>query len=172
MEEIWKSIKDSSNFYFVSSLGRVKSCGIDRRGHKKKERILKLKDDGHGYSHVGLLIYGKFKSFKVHVLVADAFIGERPKGYQIDHINGNRKDNRVSNLRIVTRYDNYKNPSTYDKHPFKERPVAQYSLQGELIREFKSLHEAARLIGGSPSNICLACKGIYKKSKGYKWKFI
>ena len=44
--------------------------------------------------------------YKVHDLIARAFLGNRPKGYDVDHINGNRSDNRPSNLRYVTRSQN------------------------------------------------------------------
>lgn len=169
MEEIWKNIVDCSERYKVSNIGRIMSEGIDARGHNRKMKILKPKNDGWGYLHVGLRINGKTVNKKIHVLVADAFIGERANGMQIDHINGDKSDNRVDNLRIVTRYENYKNEVTYKNHPYKERPVIKMSLDGCVISEYKSIHEAAKLNHCSTAGIGAACRGIYKKSGGFKW---
>jgi hypothetical protein len=56
--------------------------------------------DGYMQKNVNL------KKFKVHDLIAGAFLGEKPENYDVDHINGNRADNRPSNLRYVTRSEN------------------------------------------------------------------
>ena len=54
-------------------------------------------------------------TYCVHRLIAEAFIGPIPDGYEIDHINRNRADNRISNLRIVTRSENNRNTAQNDR---------------------------------------------------------
>lgn len=171
MEEIWKDIEGSDGRYKISNIGRVMSKGVDARGHNRKEKILKPKNDGWGYLHVGIRMNGKTVNRKIHVLVADAFIGKRLKGMQIDHINGNKKDNCVNNLRIVTRYENYKNEVTYKRHPCKERGVIKMDLSGNILCEYGSINEAARLNNSSTGNIWATCNGMYKTYHGFKWAF-
>lgn len=171
MKEVWKEIEYSNGRYKISNMGRVMSEGLDARGHNRKGKILKPKDDGWGYLHVGIRIKGKTVNRKIHVLVADAFIGKRLNDMQIDHINGNKKDNCVSNLRIVTRYENYKNEITYKRHPHKERAVIKMDLLGNVLCQYNSINEAARLNNGSAGNIWATCNGMYKTYHGFKWVF-
>lgn len=171
MKEIWKNIADCNGRYKVSNLGRVMSEGTDSRGHNRRIKILKPKNDGWGYLHVGLRVNGKTINKKIHVLVAESFIGKRTDEMQIDHIDGNKFNNSVENLRIVTRYENYKNPITYKKHPYKEKPVIKMDLEGYVISEYKSINEAAKSNHCSASNIISVCKGIYRTSGGFKWAY-
>lgn len=105
----WKTIEEYPN-YMVSDMGEVKSLKFG------KERILKGIKDKDGYLCVGLSKEGKVKRFKVHRLVAQAFIPNSYNKPQIDHINTDRTDNRVENLRWVNTKENYNNPLTKIKH--------------------------------------------------------
>ena len=113
-EENWKPIKDFEGYYEISSFGRVKSLnrvietsnGINK---KIKERILKSSKNSNGYLIVKLKKNNKPKIFKVHRLVAEAFIPNPEGKPYIDHINTIRTDNRVSNLRWVTQKENCNN---------------------------------------------------------------
>ena len=111
-EEIWKSIKSYEGLYEISSLGRVKSLNYRGTG---KEKVLKNIEDRKGYLMVCLTKNGKQKHFKVHRLVAEAFI-PNPEGKPcIDHINTIKNDNRVENLRWVTHEENSNNSLTKKK---------------------------------------------------------
>lgn len=101
-EEIWKDVPNYEGLYQVSNLGKVKSF------KRKKVKILKSSIDFKGYHVSRLMKLNKAKDFKVHQLVAMAFLGHIPCGYKsvIDHINNNSLDNRVENLKIVTAREN------------------------------------------------------------------
>ena len=111
-EEIWKPIKEFEGYYEVSNMGRVRSLNYKRTGKKK---ILKNIEDYKGYLEVGLTKNGKRKQFKVHRLVAKAFIPNPENKPCIDHINTIKSDNRVENLRWVTYKENSNNEKTLEK---------------------------------------------------------
>ena len=103
-EEIWKEVSGYEGIYEVSSLGRVKS--LKRKG--AKGGILTESKRQDNYYGVGLTRNRKLKTYTIHSLVAIAFLGHKPSGWQIcvDHIDGNRLNNHVDNLQIVTHREN------------------------------------------------------------------
>lgn len=114
MEEVWKEIEGYEGIYKVSNLGRVKSLErfINDKGglHKIKPKFLTLSKRKDGYVAVRLSKNGVYKSVKVHRLVASAFIPNPDNKPQIDHIDTNRENNCVENLRWVTPSENCRNP--------------------------------------------------------------
>lgn len=110
-KEIWKDVPDYEGYYQVSNLGRVKS--LERKVKAKGERlvsekILKPYYTGGGYDAVALNKNGIKKTSKIHKLVAIAFLGHKPSGYNeiVDHIDNNRLNNCVSNLQLTTQRHN------------------------------------------------------------------
>lgn len=109
LAERWSPIGDT--LYQISTLGRVKGF----RG-----RLLRVKDNGNGYKSVCLCIGGKHHYRYVHRLVCEAFIGPAPhEDWHADHINGDRGDNRIDNLRWLSPQANRKlrNIRCGDTHP-------------------------------------------------------
>jgi hypothetical protein len=102
-KENWKDIPNFKGVYKISSFGRVKSFKLN------KERILKPGICSSGYCIVVLSLDLKRKSFRIHQLVAMAFLNHTPDGTNklvIDHINNLKSDNKLSNLQIISNRDN------------------------------------------------------------------
>lgn len=111
MQEIWKDVIGFENYYEVSNLGKVRSKPrlIKHRNgnlYIKKPTILKPSIDD-GYLKSCFCVNKKLKSFAFHRVVAEAFL-DKKDGLEVNHINGNKSDNRVENLEYVTRSQNLK----------------------------------------------------------------
>jgi hypothetical protein len=121
--EIWKDIKGYEGHYQVSNLGRVKSLSriVNRGGIRGNmaldEKILKQYNHYKGYKTIQFKVDGKIKTYKVHQLVAMAFLGHTPSGmsFIIDHFDNDKSNNNVSNLRIVTNRENTSKGKLLDK---------------------------------------------------------
>lgn len=113
MEEVWKDIKGYEGKYKISNLGRILMSGIHSNGRKYGEKIKKTRVDKNGYEYANLTDWeGNVKTRKIHQLVACAFIPNTENKPCIDHIDCNRTNNNVSNLRWVTHKENANNPLT------------------------------------------------------------
>ena len=112
MNEVWKCILGYEGIYMISNLGSVKSLQrlVPSKNSKRlvKEKILKQCIDSVGYLHVGLNKENKHKTFKIHKLVAIAFLNHSPCGYKIvvDHIDDNKLNNNANNLQLVSQREN------------------------------------------------------------------
>lgn len=176
-DEIWKEIKGTDGWYLISNQKRVWSW---RSGKMLKPAIGK---NGYYYVKVG-------ETSKLHhKLLAEAFI-PNPHGYtEIDHIDTNPLNNDLSNLRWVKSHkENMNNPLTLEH--FKEsnkgkgsfspdvlekqrKPVLQYTLDGEFIKEYPSVRIAADETGANKASIAACCRGYRgtKSAGGFMWKF-
>jgi hypothetical protein len=99
MDEIWKDIVGFEGYCLVSSFGRIKNA---KTGRIRKYGIRC------GYLYCALWKDQKAKYPNVHTVVAEAFIGPRPEGMDVDHIDNCRTNARADNLRYVTRSVNIK----------------------------------------------------------------
>lgn len=111
--EKWKDIKNYEGLYQISSYGNVKR--LERKlddGRLLKEKLFKLNVCGDGYIMVGLTKNKNRKFYYVHRLVAEAFIPHSDEKYEVDHIDTDRTNNNVHNLRWVNRSENNLNPIT------------------------------------------------------------
>lgn len=153
-----------SNSHMVSSDGRVRMAfGRWTRGSRHWRKTGNAEDDKHVYRRVEMTIVSvdgvrKRKKKYVHVLVAEAFIGECPAGYEVDHIDGDESNNDVSNLEYVSRSEN--NRRAYAKggrKPPGEKPVLLIKGDGTFTR-FKSSSEGARQMGVNVATVSTNCK--------------
>lgn len=117
--EVWKQYLHTN--YEVSNLGNVRN--------KNTKAVLSQEDTGNGYLCVGLqLDKGVYKKTRVHRMVAMTFLEfqRTEERNEVDHINGNKSDNSVDNLRWCTHKENMNNPVTRRKI---RRGVKRYRLQ-------------------------------------------
>lgn len=128
--EIWRDIKNYED-YQVSNFGRVKSFKFG------KERILKPTSNTDGYLCVGLCKDGKMKTCKIHRLVAEAFVPNPKNLPEVDHIDTNKLNCRVENLRWATGEENRK-----------------YAVEAGLIRP-KLTQEQVRCVRKNPKGLTL-----------------
>lgn len=152
--ELWKQYKDTN--YEVSNLGNVRRIGA------KKNR--KIQDNGIGYCKVSLSKEGKKKFYLIHRLVAETFIPNPDNLPCVNHKDEDKSNNCVDNLEWCSiEYNNAYGTRTEKTY----KPV--YCV--ELDRTFKSLTEAAKELGLSKGNITNCCKGRYKTTGGYHFRY-
>lgn len=155
-KEIWKNVIGFEGRYQVSNFGRVK--GI----HK----MLKF-CESNGYARVYFFIKkGKQKGMLVHRLVAAAFIGKIEQGLEVNHIDGNKKNNKVDNLEVVTRSQNvYHSHYTLKNNNLHKPEVSVYCYEYDV--KCKSVNEMKRFLNskqvkGSVGGFAVKCSR-YKK---------
>lgn len=182
MKEIWKDVVGYEGLYQVSSMGKVKSCAhiVNCRGNSFRTQPAKLLSQQTNkkknfYYFVRLYKNGRPKPFFVHRLVADAFIPNNNNLTQVNHKDGNKKNNNVSNLEWCT-------PSENSKHAFKiglniptishYRGVRVYRLKDKsFVGEYQSQHEAAKALKLNAGHICSVLRGRAKHTSGYYFEY-
>lgn len=180
MQEIWKDIPNYFGKYQISNFGNVKSTNYKST---KKERIMKPTINSSGYYKIELYKNGKSNIYYVHRLVALVFIPNPENKTQINHIDGNKTNNNVSNLEWVSVSENQihainlnlrkRSPMTgrTGKQNPNSKKILQYDMAGNFIAEWNGIAEAARQINGKAcsisNNLCKRTKSSY----GYIWKY-
>lgn len=167
-KEIWKDILGYEGLYQVSNFGRVKSLKFG------KERILKLTKDKDGYLIVNLYKNNKSKTFKVHRLVAEAFIPNPDNLPQVNHKDEDKSNNIVSNLEWcdVKYNQNYgtrnKRIGKSNTNGKRSKTVLQYTLDGKFVREWESYRECKR---NGFNHVSECCRGKLKSCEGFIWLY-
>jgi hypothetical protein len=161
--EIWKqviieNINDEKK-YFVSNLGRFKnSFGIIMDNYKVNEN---------GYIRV--FIYNR--TYALHRLIALAFIENPQNKEQVNHIDGNKINNRVDNLEWVTNSENQLHKFQIGLGNNFTRKIKQYDLEWNFIKEFESIASASKELNIGKTNIWGVLNKIRKTAGGFIWKY-
>ena len=183
IKEIWKTaIYDDETYegFEVSNLGRIKSLNYRRTG---KPKLMTLFETTNGYLRVALSKNKKKDWCYVHRLVAETFIPNPNNLPQVNHKDENKKNNFVflnedgsvdkekSNLEWKSHKGNC-NHGTRNERIAKARSkkVLQFTLDGELIREWPSVAECERN-GFNKGKVSECCNGKRKTYKGFIWKY-
>ena len=185
-EEI-KWIEGYEGMYLVTSYGRVYSV-------VRRDRYCRISGGGeilhgltsNGYHFVSLYKSGKSKQFYVHQLVARAFIPNPNNKNCVDHIDNNKANNNVANLKWVTHKENMNNTITKMRminesakyisqegadNPFS-RMVGMYTLEGELIKVYDSGGQIERELGIRSASISRVCRGERPQTHGYVFRYL
>lgn len=181
MNEQWRIVSRDPS-YMVSDLGRVKSLPRQvkcRDGYRiVAERIMRPAVGSTGYPQVTL---SHRKIVAVHQLVAESFIPNPGRKPQINHINGDRRDARRSNLEWVTASENQQHAYAElgrqssckgrfsGQHPTSKGVIARCVKTG-AERHFDSAMDAVRE-GFSSSGISRCARGLISNHGGYVWRF-
>jgi hypothetical protein len=175
--EKWKDVKGFEGWYEVSDLGTVRSvaryithsCGKIQHNPSKIKKP-QLHKEGKGYYTMQLFKNSKHFKRYVHRMVAESFIPNPLNKPQVNHIDGNPKNNHVNNLEWVTGLENMQhahNTGLIDKR----KPVRRLATSGKFI-DFESVKEAAKSVGANyPNGVADACKQN-KMYKGYYWVYL
>lgn len=186
MQEIWKSIEGYEDKYEISNLGRIKSLS-DNKG-RKRELILNPRISKNGYLFLNLWKNSHGTPKKIHRLVAEAFCPKNENPQCVNHINGVKTDNRAENLEWCTYSYNMQHaiknglfkPTINEKmvglgvhgkdHP-SSKPVLQYDLNDNFIKEWESCVDAGKALGLRGNSIQRCARGERKSAFGFKWKY-
>ena len=186
-DEEWRDVVGYEGLYQVSNLGRVKSLSRrivykDGREYNYPSKVMKNQKVSTGYRSVTLYRVNGKKQYYVHRLVAETFIPNPNNLIDVNHKDGCKTNNILSNLEWCSRSDNqkhaYKNGLNWvhmdEAIKERSRPVIQFTPDGKLVAEYSSTMEASRITNYNQSRIATYCRGENKRFltyKGYIWRY-
>lgn len=150
--------------YYISNFGNI----------KHDNNFLKKCIHSNGYEQVNIRIGNKYVTKLIHRLVAVAFIPNPDNKPCVDHIDGNKRNNYVSNLRWVTPVENANNiiakkRSIENRKSHNEKKIV--AISGEINVYFNSIIEASIILGVDRTSISKCLKGQRGKAGGYVFKY-
>ena len=175
MEEIWKDIPGYEGLYQASNLGNIRSLVfINNRGDKHRIKMKVQREGVYGRIYAMLYKDAKRKNWLVHRLIALTFI-PNPNNYpEINHIDGNPKNNRVENLEWCTKsqnekhaYENWLYPKIRKMNEAKKKPIIRNDG-----KYYDCAYSAARDLGVSVCPIRDVLKGRRTNFRGYTFSYV
>ena len=154
-DEVWKDIEGYEGLYQVSTCGNIKSLAKPRkngngRSYTQKEKLLKQTFTSTGYKKVELYKDGKRKGFKVHRLVAIAFIPNPDNKPEVNHIDGNKINNNIDNLEWVTSSENsihaYETGLSPNKKELDEIRIIELYNKGASKEEISRMFDVSNVV--------------------------
>jgi len=181
MEEIWKDIEGYEGIYQVSNCGRIKS--LDRfihnkgsrngKGYFKNGEIKKQTLNNKGYFMVTFCKSGKVSTKQVSRLVAQAFIPNPYNKPEVDHIDTNPQNNKISNLKWVTSVENNNNELTLKHYSNWQKGKPKFTSKKVIClndgKIFDSLSICEANYGLNKGSVYRCCISEYKQTKGYQF---
>jgi hypothetical protein len=162
-EEIWLPINGFEGRLEVSNMGRIRSVerfvAFGQRKRKVRQTVYRLHNDRDGYKIVG----ASGKTIKVHRAVAEAVIPNPENKPQVNHIDGNKANNRVENLEWATQKENM-------GHASRNRLTKHVSVIRDDGEEYHTVTEAAKANGVSVACISEVINGHQKTSAGHSFR--
>ena len=167
MEEIWKDIPGYEGIYQASNLGRIKS----------NKKILKPTIDRTGYVNARLFKNGELKVIRLHRVIAITFIENENNKPVINHIDGNKQNNRVDNLEWCTQKENVRHAIevlgiNYANGIEKTHLKNQRKIVRSDGKIYNSIKEAKKDINNKNAHIVEVCQGKLKHTCGYGWEYL
>lgn len=168
MGKVYTNVVGYEGLYCVSNDGDVKSVhAYLRKPTASVNTTLKQYKNRYGYMYVVLYKDGKRKIRTIHQLVAQAFIPNPENKPQVNHINGDKTDNRVENLEWVTASENKLHSYNVLKADHYKRKV----MCVETGKVYDSLLEASKECNCSSKHIVDCCRGRRNTTGKYHWKY-
>ena len=178
--EQWKDIEGFEGYYQVSDMGRVRSLDrvvtTTRYGKPLsmtvKGKVLRAPVTRDGYVSIQIFKASKYYTFKVHRLVANAFIDNPDNLPEINHIDGNKQNNAASNLEWCTRGHNISHAFRTGLIDPKNRRNNRKAVRRSDGVVFESLTKAAEESGTHVSGVSMCCHGRLAHTAGYGFEFV
>lgn len=167
--EIWKEIPMLDGRYEASNFGNIRNANKKNIKNESFGKVKKKYTDKQGYERVGITLNKKTVVFRVHNLIMNAFYGDKPfDKAEINHIDGNKMNNRLDNLEWCTAKENSRHsvenglfPKSEDLYNTKHKEVDILDIY-RLYKNGHSLSEIALLYDDN-------CKNIRRIVKGERW---
>lgn len=172
MEEIWKQIEEFPN-YHISNFGNIKNIITNK--------LLKKSLKG-GYYNISLVNNNGRKTFKIHRLVALAFINNNENKPEVNHKDKNKLNNNIDNLEWMTRHENNQHKSIgliYTTNKNKQ-VICLDTTSGDILAHYNSIEDAGKwacennltkTIHNGRNAIGNCLNGLSKSAYGFKWKY-